>query len=138
MTWSELRKEARFARSVLARRPFDLLLQVTNRCNMSCSFCDFWPNGAAAEEELSLDELRRLAAELAGLGTCVVSIEGGEPFVRPDLVEIVRPFARDHLPVPYRMPASRTRRTRAPCSRRPHPGGRLHRLPGCPARRQAQ
>ena len=86
MTWSELRKEAGFARSVLARRRFDLLLQVTNRCNMSCSFCDFWPNGAAAEEELSLDELRRLAAELAGLGTCVVSIEGGEPS-SPDLVE---------------------------------------------------
>jgi MoaA/NifB/PqqE/SkfB family radical SAM enzyme len=101
VTWSELRKEAGFARSVLARRPFDLLLQVTNRCNMKCSFCDFWPNGAAAEEELSLDELSRLAGELAELGTCVVSIEGGEPFVRPDLVEIVRAFARDHLPVLY-------------------------------------
>src|SRR5262249_47321939 len=41
------------------------------------------------------------ARELEGLGTCLVSIEGGEPFVRPDLVDIVRAFARDHLTVLY-------------------------------------
>jgi MoaA/NifB/PqqE/SkfB family radical SAM enzyme len=101
VSWSELRKEAAFATSVLARRPFDVLLQVTNRCNMKCSFCDFWPNGAAPQDELSLPELRRLGADLASIATCIVSIEGGEPFVRPDLVDIVRAFARDHLPVLY-------------------------------------
>ncbi len=101
MTWSELRREVGFATSVLARRPFDVLLQVTNRCNMKCSFCDFWPHGAPPGEELSLEEIRRLARELSALGTCLVSIEGGEPFVRPDLVDIVRAFARDHLTVLY-------------------------------------
>lgn len=101
MTWNELRKEVGFAASVLGRRPFDVLVQVTNRCNMKCSFCDFWPNGATPQDELSVDEFSRLAAELASLGTCLVSIEGGEPFVRPDLVDIVRAFGRDHLPVLY-------------------------------------
>jgi len=101
MSWSELRREVGFAGSVLGRRPFDVLLQVTNRCNMKCTFCDFWPNGAPPEEELSLAELRRLAADLTGLGRCIVSIEGGEPFVRSDLVDIVRAFGRDHLPVLY-------------------------------------
>jgi MoaA/NifB/PqqE/SkfB family radical SAM enzyme len=100
VSWSELRREVGFATSVLARRPFDVLLQVTNRCNMKCSFCDFWPNGAP-QEELSLEEMRRLAGELSALGTCIVSIEGGEPFVRADLVDIVRAFARDHLAVLY-------------------------------------
>jgi MoaA/NifB/PqqE/SkfB family radical SAM enzyme len=94
-------RELGFAWTVAARRPFNLLLQVTNRCNMTCSFCDFWPNGAPPEQELSLEELRRLAAELAALGHAIVSIEGGEPCVRPDLVEIVRAFGTEHLPVLY-------------------------------------
>jgi MoaA/NifB/PqqE/SkfB family radical SAM enzyme len=96
-----MNRELGFARTVAARRPFNLLLQVTNRCNMTCSFCDFWPNGAAPEEELSLDELRRLAAELFSLGRAIVSIEGGEPCVRQDLVEIVRAFGAVHLPILY-------------------------------------
>ena len=100
MTWTELRREAAFAGSVLARRPFDVLLQVTNRCNMKCSFCDFWPHGAP-QEELSTEELARVAEELSSLGRCLVSIEGGEPFVRPDLVDIVRAFSHEHLTVLY-------------------------------------
>lgn len=102
MSLAELGRDARFAAGLLLGRPFDVLVQVTNRCNMKCSFCDFWPNGAAPREELQVAEYRRLAAELAGLGCFIVSVEGGEPFVRPDLVEIVAAFAgRGHLPVLY-------------------------------------
>lgn len=93
--------ELRFALGVLRSRPFQCLVQVTNRCNMQCSFCDFWPNGVPSRDELSLKDYTRIAAELAELGCFLVSIEGGEPFVRPDLVDIVRAFARRHLPLLY-------------------------------------
>jgi MoaA/NifB/PqqE/SkfB family radical SAM enzyme len=101
MSLRDLRRDAAFAAGLLRRRPFDVLVQVTNRCNMKCSFCDFWPNGASPREELTVAEYRRVAVELAELGTFVVSIEGGEPFVRPDLVEIVRAFGGHHLPFLY-------------------------------------
>lgn len=94
-------RELSFARSIRRGRPFNVLVQVTNRCNMKCSFCEFWPNGAPADRELTVDDYRRLSAELAGLGTCLVSIEGGEPFVRPDLTAIVGALARHHLTVLY-------------------------------------
>ena len=93
--------ELRFALGVLARKPFQCLVQVTNRCNMQCSFCDFWPNGAPSREELTVKDFNRLAGELAELGCFLVSIEGGEPFVRPDLVDIVRAFGARHLPLLY-------------------------------------
>jgi hypothetical protein len=80
-----LRRQLGFAVNLLRRRPFQCLLQVTNRCNMKCSFCDFWPNGALPHEELTIDEFRQLAGQLSGLGRFLVSIEGGEPFVRADL-----------------------------------------------------
>ena len=101
MSWKELKREMGFACSVLTRRPYNLLLQVTNRCNMKCTFCDFPRNAVTPDEELSLEDLRCLSDQLSGMGRFVVSIEGGEPFVRPDLVEIVRLFSRDHIAVLY-------------------------------------
>ena len=92
-------RDGRFTTGILLRRPFSVLVQVTNRCNMQCSFCDFWPNGVSPRDELTTTEFERLAEELSALGTFVVSIEGGEPRVRPDLVEIVRAFGRRHIPL---------------------------------------
>jgi MoaA/NifB/PqqE/SkfB family radical SAM enzyme len=101
MSWSEQRRDLRFAAGILRRKPFQVLLQVTNRCNMQCSFCDFWPNGVPPGEELTLADFEQIERELTELGTFLVSIEGGEPFVRPDLVDIVRTFGRRHIPVLY-------------------------------------
>lgn len=96
-----LGKEMRFSWGLLRGKPFSVLIQITNRCNMRCSFCDFWPNGVPPAEELTLEDFKRLSAELAELGTFLISIEGGEPMVRPDLVEIVRALAEHHLTVLY-------------------------------------
>lgn len=97
----QLARDLRFALGVVQRRPFQVLIQVTNRCNMRCSFCDFWPNGVAPAEEMTLDDYRRLEEDLSRLGTFLISIEGGEPMLRPDIVEIVRIFGRRHLPMLY-------------------------------------
>ena len=91
-------KDLRFGLGLLRKRPFNCLIQVTNRCNMRCSFCDFWPNVAGRGEELTLDDYRRLSRELSAMGCFLVSIEGGEPFVRPDLVSLVEAFGARHLP----------------------------------------
>jgi MoaA/NifB/PqqE/SkfB family radical SAM enzyme len=92
-------RDARFMKAVLLRQPFSCLVQVTNRCNLQCSFCDFWPNAAPRREELTVADYERVAREMADLGCYVVSIEGGEPLVRPDIVDVVRAFAKKHLPV---------------------------------------
>lgn len=97
MSFATWKKEAAFATTLLRRRPFSCLIQVTNRCNMECSFCDFWPNPAPPRQELSLAEYRRVADELAELGTFVISVEGGEPLARPDIVEIVRILSEKHI-----------------------------------------
>jgi MoaA/NifB/PqqE/SkfB family radical SAM enzyme len=94
-------KRARFALGLLQRRPFQCLVQVTNRCNMRCTFCDFWPNGVPPAEELTIADYRRLSDDLARRGCFLVSIEGGEPTIRPDLPAIVEAFARHHLPILY-------------------------------------
>ncbi len=95
------RRDARFALGLARRRPFQVLLQITNRCNMTCDFCDFWPNGVPPAQELTVADYQRVARELDGLGTFLVSVEGGEPLVRKDVLEILRAFARRHVVVLY-------------------------------------
>jgi MoaA/NifB/PqqE/SkfB family radical SAM enzyme len=92
-------RDLRFGLGLLRARPFQVLVQVTNRCNMQCSFCDFWPNAAPRHEELTLADYERVAAELDELGCFIVSIEGGEPLIRKDLAGIIAAFAGRHIPV---------------------------------------
>lgn len=94
-------RQAAFALGVLRQRPFQCLVQVTNRCNMRCSFCDFWRHPLPPAQELSTADYVRIADELAGIGRFLVSIEGGEPLQRRDIVDIVTAFSRQHLVVLY-------------------------------------
>ena len=92
------RKELGYLGQIVRGRSFQCLVQVTNRCNMRCDFCDFWPHGAKSQE-LSVAEYAEFATQLSDLGQFMISIEGGEPFVRPDLPDIIDVFSRAHLTV---------------------------------------
>lgn len=91
------KKDLSFTAGIVGKRPFQVLVQLTNKCNMRCSFCDFWPNVAPRSEELTVSDYQRLSRELKELGTFLVSIEGGEPLVRPDLVPIVKALSEHHI-----------------------------------------
>ncbi len=65
-----------------------VLLEVTQRCNLNCSFC-FASSGGEAEDP-SLDRIREWLEILVEAGKPFVHISGGEPTVRNDLPEIVR------------------------------------------------
>ncbi len=61
---------------------------VTNRCNLSCPFCEA-SAGAAAPRELSREEALRLVDELPAAGVRKLLLSGGEPLMRPDIGAIM-------------------------------------------------
>lgn len=62
---------------------------VTARCNLTCEQCNvIYAN--ADQEECSTDQARKIAENLAAIGTSVVLLTGGEPFVRKDIVLIAK------------------------------------------------
>ncbi len=65
-----------------------LRLSVTEVCNFRCTYC--LPNGYQKTDRdfLTLPEITRLATAFAELGTHKIRLTGGEPTVRPDLIEI--------------------------------------------------
>jgi MoaA/NifB/PqqE/SkfB family radical SAM enzyme len=81
------------------KRPIHCIVQVSNRCNLTCGFCSFWERPAHPRDEMTVDDFEVISAKLAEAGSMVVSLEGGEPLLRPDAAGIVRAFARYHHPI---------------------------------------
>ncbi|MBR2880054.1 MAG: radical SAM protein, partial [Oscillospiraceae bacterium] len=63
-----------------------VLLEVTRRCNLSCSFC--FAGGEMAEP--SLEELKMAVDTIVGRGKPLIQLSGGEPSLRSDLPELIR------------------------------------------------
>ena len=69
----------------LAPRPISASFAVTNRCNLSCSYCNF-PN--LDPSELSLSQIEIIFDQLASMGVARLGLVGGEPLLRKDLPDI--------------------------------------------------
>lgn len=73
-----------------------LRLAVTDRCNLRCNYCmpaegiDFVQNNTL----FTIDELSRLSEILVSQGIDKIRITGGEPFVRKDLMVLLRRLSR--------------------------------------------
>ncbi|MFH1811293.1 MAG: radical SAM protein [Pseudomonadota bacterium] len=63
--------------------------ELTLACNMQCGHCGSRA-GKARPDELSSEEVQRVANELADLGCKRVTLSGGEPILRKDWPEIAR------------------------------------------------
>src|SRR5712691_2341444 len=69
----------------------DLRVSVTDRCNFRCTYCmpaEGLP-WLKRRELLATDEIERLVRLFVGMGVEEVKLTGGEPTVRPELVDIV-------------------------------------------------
>jgi molybdenum cofactor biosynthesis protein A len=74
-------------------RPLNYLrLAVTDRCNLRCFYCmpaegiKYLPK----KEVLSFEEMERLITIMASMGISKIRLTGGEPFVRSDLMKLIR------------------------------------------------
>jgi len=82
----------RLHRAVAEHRiPISGSIEVTERCNLRCAHCYInRPAGdrEARSRELSRQELGDLLDQVAGEGCLWLLLTGGEPFLRPDFLEI--------------------------------------------------
>jgi MoaA/NifB/PqqE/SkfB family radical SAM enzyme len=95
-------RPARYARLALGPKrgaaPVYLIHHVTDRCNARCRHCFIIhdgtyavPDGVSGGDVLTLDEIDRLTRTL-GPNVYTVQLTGGEPFLRADLLGIVRHY----------------------------------------------
>ena len=58
-------------------------------CNLSCDYCCVRSSPKVPRRALGLERVRRIAGEAAALGVREIFVTGGEPFMLPDIGEII-------------------------------------------------
>jgi MoaA/NifB/PqqE/SkfB family radical SAM enzyme len=84
--------------------PFNVTVSVTFRCPSRCLTCNVTSRKA---QELTPDEFRRIFRSL-GKNAYWVTLSGGEPFLRPDLPDIVDAITEESSPSIINIPTSGT------------------------------
>ena len=70
-------------------KPASIQIGITERCNLRCLHCDIWKS--AQKKELSYEEWINILTVLKNwLGYYRLDISGGEPFLRKNLIDIIR------------------------------------------------
>ncbi len=76
------------------RKPYQIVLDITHRCQLHCKYCSRWEINHAdvIEKELTTEEWKNAILKLKNwLGEqLTIVFSGGEPFLRTDLFEIIR------------------------------------------------
>jgi len=80
--------------------PQSIILYVTNKCNAKCSHCFYWEDLNAPINELSIGDYEKLVHSIPNkINT--LSITGGEPFLRKELIDICEVFYDSIQPQKY-------------------------------------
>lgn len=69
------------------QRPIACHLYVTDQCNLDCHYCTEYDNSVPHPR---LDDLKRWIRKIKELGCIRIGLQGGEPLLHPDIVEVVR------------------------------------------------
>lgn len=99
MAYFDNRQKLRLARSLVTKTsPAYVQYYITARCNLACQQCNII-YADADSAEMTIEQIRRTAENLAEIGVCMVLLIGGEPFVRRDLPDIIEAFTSNDIHV---------------------------------------
>ncbi len=86
-------RQARMVARAIKSRHHPILAHIIpmRRCNLSCAYCNEYDK---VSDPVPTAEMLRRIEILAGMGTGIITISGGEPLLHPDLDEIIRAIRR--------------------------------------------
>src|ERR1700757_3184300 len=86
-------RELRIIAKALASTKHPVLVHIipNRRCNLACTYCNEFDDFS---KPVPLEEMKKRLDILAGMGTSVITIGGGEPLLHPELPEVIRHIRR--------------------------------------------
>lgn len=79
------------------KSPRSVEIAITNQCNLRCLYCSHFTSNGDVETALDKDEWDAFFEELGRLGVMRVILQGGEPFIRKDLSEIIESIVKNRM-----------------------------------------
>lgn len=77
--------------------PKSVDIEITNRCNLRCSYCAHFSSAGDVERDLPKEEWLSFFGELNRCAVMDVCLSGGEPFYREDIKEIIGGIIRNQM-----------------------------------------
>jgi SynChlorMet cassette radical SAM/SPASM protein ScmE len=81
----------------IMRTPRSADIEITSRCNLRCRYCYYFGNPGVEYKDLPTDEWLRFFDELGRCTLMDVTLQGGEPFIREDLPQLVEGIVRNRM-----------------------------------------
>jgi SynChlorMet cassette radical SAM/SPASM protein ScmE len=73
----------------IMRTPRHVDLEITSRCNLRCRYCYYFDNPAQQYHDLPTNDWLQFFDELGQCAVMEVTLQGGEPFIRKDLPDLI-------------------------------------------------
>jgi SynChlorMet cassette radical SAM/SPASM protein ScmE len=73
----------------IMRTPRSADIEITSRCNLRCRYCYYFDNPDVEYRDLPTDEWLRFFDELGRCTVMDITLQGGEPFIREDLPQLI-------------------------------------------------
>jgi len=72
-------------------QPREIVIEVTDRCNLNCPFCfnKLYINRIDAAKELAKEEIKKIIMKISEADVKVIRFTGGEPLLRKDIFELM-------------------------------------------------
>jgi len=86
-------RELRMITKALVSTKHPILVHIipNRRCNLACTYCNEFDDFS---KPVPLDEMKSRLDILAGMGTSVITISGGEPLMHPEIDQIIQHIRR--------------------------------------------
>jgi SynChlorMet cassette radical SAM/SPASM protein ScmE len=81
----------------LMKTPRSVDLSITNRCNLRCTYCSHFTGAGDVSQDLPKEEWLQFFEELNRCAVMNVTLQGGEPFYRKDLKELVEGIVENRM-----------------------------------------
>jgi SynChlorMet cassette radical SAM/SPASM protein ScmE len=72
-------------------------ISITNKCNLRCSYCSHFTSAGDINPDLPAGDWLAFFEELKECSVMGITLGGGEPFIRGDILEIIDGMARNHM-----------------------------------------
>ncbi len=81
----------------LLKTPKSVSIDITNRCNLRCSYCYHFESAGDVDQDLPAHEWLTFFEELNRCAVLNIDIAGGEPFLRKDIKEIIDGIVKNRM-----------------------------------------
>jgi SynChlorMet cassette radical SAM/SPASM protein ScmE len=81
----------------LIRTPRSVDICITRRCNLHCRYCSHFTSAGDTGSDLSKEEWLKFFKELNTCAVFNISLQGGEPFIREDIEDIISGIVENRM-----------------------------------------